>query len=160
MADAVHADSHVPCSLATPAAVSAAQGVVSAIEQCDDEVASLTRDANPTEMDRLETQLATLDGAQHGENADRHELRALVVHQLELLRRMSTRAESLAHRRAHLFHLLRGLWAQLCLTRTTSPSGMHPEGHAVDNLRALCAEIDGEIGGRGATAVTPSAPLR
>ena len=125
--------------------IGAAQGLVSAIERCDGEAASLTRDANPAELDRLESQLAMLEASHHGENEDRSELRALVLHQLELVRRMNARAGVLSHRRAHLFHLLRGLWAQLCLTRNTAEAGTQSGGHATGKLRALCAEIADEI---------------
>lgn len=102
------------------------------------------RSASTTELDRLESQLAALHASPHPETDDQRELRALVEHQLEVVRRMHARADALAHRRARLLHLLRGLWAQVCLFRSESSTALTP-APAVHRLRALCVEIAEEI---------------
>jgi serine/threonine protein kinase len=122
-----------------------ARRLVAAITQCDQERASLGRDASMADMDRLEAQLAGLRASPVPETADRRELRELVEHQLSVMRRMHTHAEAQSHRRSHLFHLLRGLWAQLCLVRNGDSAGP-----AVDRLWALCAEASAEIDTRSA----------
>jgi serine/threonine-protein kinase len=122
-----------------------AQRLVAAMEQCDREIARVVHDAGPAELDRLESQLAGLEVVTSEENADRRELGRLVRHQLELMRRMHAGGEALSHRRAHLFYLMRGLWAQLSLVRNVASSGPGAETRALDRLRALCAEIVAEI---------------
>ncbi|HUQ82868.1 MAG TPA: serine/threonine-protein kinase [Gemmatimonadaceae bacterium] len=116
-------------------AVRAARELGVAVDVCDRELAVLARDASPAEVQRLESQLSALEPASSVEASDRRELRGLVVHQLEVVRRMHARSESVGHRRAHLLHLMRGLWAQLSLARSA------PSAAANDRLRALCAEI-------------------
>ena len=129
----------LPAGLADVGAESArvAQRLASAIEQSDREVASLMRDASSAEIGRLETQLGALHASPAADGGDTRELRELVLHQLELVRRMHSRAEALSHRRADLFRLMRGLWAQLCLVRNAEPAAA---ARAIDRLRALCAE--------------------
>jgi hypothetical protein len=122
-----------------------AQRLVTAIEQCDREIALLTRDAGPAELDRLEAQLAALSTASHDESTDRRDLRQLVGHQLEVLRRMNARGETLSHRRAHLLHLMRGLWAQLCVVRNAPSDAPAAASRDMERLRALCSEIAEEV---------------
>ena len=125
--------------------VSVADRLNAEIDACDAEARSLTRDAGPAEIDRLTAQLASMQSSPGAENADRRALRALVEHQLDVVRRLHQRHELVAQRRAHLFHLLRGLWSQLCLWRTaidTDPAG---ELRLRDQLVALCAEIGHEV---------------
>ncbi len=121
-----------------------ARRLAEAIAQCDQEAASLVRSASTAELDRLESQLAALHASPHPETDDQRELRALVEHQLEVVRRMHARADALAHRRAHLLHLLRGLWAQVCLFRREASTAL-TTAPAVHRLRALCVEIAEEI---------------
>lgn len=119
--------------------------VFAAIEQCDQELGALTRDAGPAEIDRLTAQLASFQAVPGGESSDRQALRALVEHQLELVRRMHQRHERVSERRAHLFYLMRGLWAQLCLWRNAldgEPAGVI---RSRNQVRRLCAEIDREV---------------
>jgi len=118
-----------------------AQRLVTAIEQCDSEVSLLARDAGSAELDRLEAQLAALQPASDDESADRRDLRQLLKHQLEVMRRMHARSETLSHRRAHLLHLMRGLWSQLCVVRAAASAGAAGAARDVARLGALCAEI-------------------
>ena len=125
-------------------AARAASGLVDAMDSCDRDIAAIRRDASAAELDRLESQLAMLQPPE-SESTERRELRELVVHQLELVRRMHARGEALTHRRAHLFHLMRGLWSQLCSVRSMEPTDQGAPGLAMDRLRALCTEIAAEI---------------
>jgi serine/threonine-protein kinase len=129
-----------------------AQRLVEAIDACDREVARVVPDAGPAELDRLESQLAALQPASPDESADRRDLRQLIERQLDVVRRMHAHGETLSHQRAHLLHLIRGLWAQLCLVRNVASSGPVPTARATERLRALCAEIGEEI----EAAVMPS----
>ena len=133
-------------------AARAAQRLLVTVEQCDREIASLARDANPAELDRLESQLAALQSSPQADGGERTELRQLVFHQLGLVRRMHARRDALSQRRAHLFHLMRGLWAQLCLVRTVEAAGPGSGTDAIERLRALCAEIITELESTGGGA--------
>ena len=130
-------------------ALRVARRLASAVEQCDREIASLQHDASAAEIDRLEARLAALDASPTQDGSDAGDLRDLVTHQLNLVRRMHARGEGLSHRRAKLLHLMRGLWAQLCVMRNAEP-GSPMRGQ--DRLRALCTEISEEL------AVRPNAP--
>jgi serine/threonine-protein kinase len=144
-----------------------AQRLVSAIEQCDREIAQLARDAGPAELDRLESQLSALRAESGEENTDRRELREVIQRQLEVMRRMHGRGEALSHRRTHLLHLTRGLWAQLCLVRNAASAAPQAAAHDAERLRALCAEIVEEIeaprsarDGAGDPAPAQAGPIR
>jgi hypothetical protein len=126
-------------------AAQAARRLMVAMEQCETEIAALSRDASAAELDRLESQLAALQPPPGAPTDDRRELRALVRQQLELVRRMHARCEALSHRRAHLFHLMRGLWAQLSLVRDGVTAGPEVAARVTDRLRAVCAEIAQEV---------------
>jgi hypothetical protein len=135
--------------------------LVTAIEQCDREIASIGRDAGSAELDRLESQLAALHVLSPDESADRHDLRQLVQNQLQLMRRMHARGEALSHQRAHQLHLMRGLWAQLCLVRSAMSAGPAAATRDIERLRALCEEIADAIAtptaraDRGAASLSP-----
>ena len=111
------------------------------IERCDRDAAAFARDASPREVERLTVQLSILDESPDRDTADRRELRELVAHQLEVVRRMQTRREGAEQRSAHLFYLLRGLWAQLCVLRNASVSGPAAVARQSDHVRELCSEM-------------------
>ncbi len=121
----------------------AASSLLAAIDECDRQLASLARDASAPELDRLTTQLAALDQAFPLESDERRELRDLVRHQLEVVRRMRGRYELVSAQRARLFDLMRGLWSQLSLVRDAGGSAMTP--HLCARVRALCAEIADQL---------------
>ena len=116
--------------------------VCSEIERCDRDGASFARDASPREIERLTVQLSVLDESPDRDGADRRELRDLVSHQLDVIRRMQTRREVAEQRSAHLFYLLRGLWAQLCVLRNVSASGPAAVARQSDHVRELCSEMN------------------
>lgn len=96
----------------------------------------------PQEIERLTLQLSALDESPDRDGTERGELRELVRHQLDVVRRMQGRYELAAQRSGHLFYLLRGLWAQLCLLRNVTVGGPVAIARQGDQVRALCAEID------------------
>jgi serine/threonine-protein kinase len=118
-----------------------ARRLLRAIEDCDRQLASLERDASTTELDRLSAQLGALDHDSAGQSTERRELRELVRHQLDVVRRMRDRHALVARRRAHLFDLIRGLWTQLSLMRADPGS----PADACGRVRALCAEIAEQV---------------
>jgi tRNA A-37 threonylcarbamoyl transferase component Bud32 len=125
------------------AATRVARRLLGAIEECDRQLASLARDASAAELDRLTAQLDALGDPSSREYDERHELRELVRHQLDLVRRMRGRHELLSDHRARLFDLMRGLWMQLSLVRDAAGSGTTPQ--LCTRARALCAEIADQL---------------
>jgi serine/threonine-protein kinase len=121
-----------------------AHRLLSAIEACSLESAALARDANAAELDRLEAQVSALESDATGGGNERHELVALVRRQLELVRGMRVRAELVAQRRARLFALMRGLWAQLRVVSSLAPE--RPDRAAeFERLFGLREEIETEL---------------
>jgi hypothetical protein len=124
-----------------------AHALLSAIQECDAEVARLSCDASVGELDRLAAQLGAFD-ADGAAGAERRELRDLLERQLALLRRMRVRCEAVSQERARLFSLLRGLWQQLsiahdsALERTTTSSAAFDRVHGV--LDQIALEMRGQ----------------
>ncbi len=118
----------------------AADDALRAIDELDRELASISRDASPDEANRLASQLDSLGETVSGHADDRAELRELVKHQLELVRRLQARREVLQADRAHLLDLLRTLWT---LVRAEADTGSRDEA-TLERLIAICVEIRGE----------------
>ena len=125
-----------------PMTCTVAERLCREIERCDRDGASFRRDANPREVERLTLHLSALDESPDEDSAERRELRDLLRHQLDVVRRMQGRQEVASQRSAHLFYLLRGLWAQLCLLRNVSTGGPVAVARQADRVRSLCAEIE------------------
>ena len=70
---------------------------------------------------------------------------------------MQAHREVAEQRSAHLFYLLRGLWAQLCVLQSVSLSGPAAVARQSDHIREICSEmgraLDSDSG--VAIAVTP-----
>jgi hypothetical protein len=126
-------------------AVAMADRVLRAIEERDQQLVSLARDASAADADRLAAQLTALGDASPGESQERRELRQLVRHQLEVVRRMRGRYESFSQQRSHLFDMLRGLWTQLCVACDPPGGARDITDQSADRLRAICAEIAEEL---------------
>lgn len=118
-------------------ALATAEGVLQAIELRDNELARLSRDAGPSEADRLGAQLDALRSEDAGDTRERAELRQLVQHQLDIVRRMQNRRELVMRERASLVDLLRNLWTLVCATGESHDR----DSGASERLRALCTEI-------------------
>jgi serine/threonine-protein kinase len=121
-----------------------AENVLKAIDKLDAELAQLTRDAGPGEANRLSTQLESLEARGAIDTQERVELRDLVRHQLELVRRLQSRREVVLQQRAHLVDLLRELWSVL---RDIGESRDGNPG-AAGRLDELCARMDRELRGK------------
>jgi hypothetical protein len=124
------------------AALETAERLLSAINHRDAELATLSRDAGPDEERRLVSQLDALDTRGTGDTAERIELRELVQHQLDIIRRMQGRREVILTERAHFTDLFRALWA---LVRAAGDT-MDDQSRVIDRLHALCTEIRTEVG--------------
>ena len=135
----------VPNEPAATNAAELARRLHAAIARAEHDGAALGRDASAAELDRLAAQLASLE--EGADSDERRELRALVRHQLDLVRRMHERAELRSRERTQLFGMLRGLWTQLCTVHDSHPSAATD---ARARLDALCAEIS--------TALAPPEP--
>ena len=118
-------------------ATAAAEGVLKAIDRCDSELVELARDAGPEEANRLSTQLEALESEGAGDTNERHELRDLVRHQLDLVRRMQGRREIVQRQRSHFVDLLKALWSAIRDVGESRDGG--PDGS--QRVDALCAEI-------------------
>jgi serine/threonine protein kinase len=114
-------------------AIAAARNTAARIKALDTDLAQLTRDANPAEIDRLSAHLASFGEAAHG-NPDRRELHDVMARQLELVRKLRARHEEIARERARLMDLLRALWAR---TRDAR------EGGDSSRVAATIAELRG-----------------
>jgi hypothetical protein len=115
----------------------AAESVLKAIDKCDSELAELARDAGPDEANRLSTQLEALESGGAGDTQERNELRDLVRHQLDLVRRMQGRREIVQRQRSHFVDLLKALWGAIREAGESRDGG--PDG--VQRIDALCGEI-------------------
>ncbi len=114
-------------------ALAVARRLVSAIDANDREILALEHVATAGEVDRLAAQLAALEAAPH------NELTTLVRRQLDVVRQMRDRIETLSQERARRLGYLHGVWMQL---REIQANGVSPDRHAADRIRALIAEID------------------
>jgi hypothetical protein len=142
------------------AAATMADRILRAIEQCDSELRSLANDANAKEVDRLAAQLGALGDASAIESRERRELRELVRHQLEVVRRMRGRHEMVWQQRAHLFDMLRGLWTQLCAACDAVSVSTEARNQGLERARALCAEIAAELDRSPSGLAAPDSPVQ
>ena len=137
---------HVPHGPSDPGvrAGAIAEKVLNSIDKLDAELADLSRDAGPGEANRLSTQLESLEARGAIDTRERVELRDLVRHQLDLVRRLQSRREVVLQQRAHLVNLLRELWSVL------REVGESHEGNprVLSRLDELCARIDRELNSR------------
>ena len=133
-----------------------AERLLAEIERCDKELGAFARDAGPAEVDRLSVQLGALGEPSVVDSNEHRELRELVQHQLRLVHRMQARRELISQRRAHLFHLMRGLWTKLGVLQNTvdDQSGRAPA--AMDEVLAACAEVEAEIEVAGTSVPDPT----
>ena len=121
-------------------AATAAESVLKLIDVLESELTELARDAGPGEVNRLSTQLEQLEGRATGDTRERVELRELVRHQLEVVRRLQGRREVVVRERDHLVDLLKTLW-NVVSDVAEAPDSMP---HRVD---VLCAKIELELEG-------------
>jgi serine/threonine-protein kinase len=118
---------------------SAATRVAAAVDACDDERAWLETHASPVAIDRLSAQLGALRSATTT-IPEAEELTQLLQRELELVRRMQVRMESLAQRRVQLLQVLRGLWRHLSIVREAGDETREVPPGTLADLHSLCLE--------------------
>jgi hypothetical protein len=137
-------------------AVSAARQLVSSIDALDKEIAMLARDADSSEVSRLEQRLSAL--ADHVMDSDEQQMRVLLEGQLELLRRLSSRLDGATAHRAHCIGMLRTLALYLANLRAQTAEESLESEEVTTHIRALCAAIEqhgGAIAAEKPPAIAP-----
>jgi hypothetical protein len=122
-------------------AAEAARRLVALLDRCDGELRTLSLGSGAGETDRITAQLAALESVAHAD-AETRELAELLRAQLGLVHRMRMRCEMVSSRRAHLLHLLHGLW-----TRLAALGGLAfaAEREELARLDAVRGEIEVEL---------------
>jgi hypothetical protein len=137
-----------------------ASGTVSlllhAVEERDRELESLGHDASTQEVERLSARLAALGEVMPDERSERQELRDLLRHQLDLVRRMRVRYNLQTQRRAQLVDQLRLVWTLLCAACDACADGSAACSGQVERVRMLCASITDELEDRPLTVTRES----
>jgi hypothetical protein len=128
----------------TDQAAVAARDAANEIETLDREIAALSAEANPAEVARLQERLGALP-------AD-SSLRPLLSSQLDLLKSLTARIDSLAQRRTRVGDLLRTLWLQLANLRALKTADDPEASEVTGRIRALCGSVAAEISAEHETA--------
>ena len=102
-------------------AVENAKHYVADIAICDAHVATLSRDASVSEVERLTARLLELEMKVGGDDMAHGELTALVRRELDLVREMRAKCEAIAQQRTELFKALRALWGALSRASAGEP---------------------------------------
>jgi serine/threonine-protein kinase len=113
------------------------------IDVHDREMAALERDASQQEVERLTARLSSLNA--ESATPARRELLDLVRRELDVVRELRVACEIVSQRRAHLYALMRGVWAQVTMVRDqagTAASSAHP---AIVRLAGLVDEVMREL---------------
>jgi hypothetical protein len=133
-------------SLAGPAralgseAINAARQLLASIQALDSEIATLARDGDPAEVARIEQKLGALSAVEP--DPDEQEMRGLLKSQLELVRRLGSRLEVAAERRAQLIDTLKTLWLQVANLRAQTAEESLEGREVTDRIHRLCAAIE------------------
>jgi hypothetical protein len=117
--------------------------LVAHLDRCDGELRALSLGSGVSETDRIVAQLEVLESAGHADDETRR-LAELLRAQLEIVRRMRVRGETLSARRAQLLLLLNGLWSRIAALRAgnLAPAA---ERAALAGLDAMREEIEAEL---------------
>jgi hypothetical protein len=122
-------------------AAAAAHQVVEALDSCDTELRAVSMAGGMGQSDRIAAQIATLESTK-AEGDEMRDLLQLLRAQLDLVQRMQVRCELLSSRRAHLLHLLHGMWTHLAALQDVAPDA---RVEAVSRLDAVRREIEMEL---------------
>ena len=136
-------------------AVSAARQLVSSIDALDKEIAMLARDADATEVSRLEQRISVL--AEHAVDSDEQQMRMLLESQLELLRRLNSRLEGATAHRAHCVGMLRTLALYIANLRAQTAEESLEGEEVTAHIRALCDAIEQHGGSLEVEKAAPNA---
>jgi len=126
--------------------------LMDSIHAVEREIQRLSRDADPSEIAKLEQKLQALGDPVAGEPDEERELRALTQTQLELTRRLAGRLYPAKDRHAKLVGLLKTLWLQIENLRAQSAREAFDSGEVSGKIRALCDEIEGYVAATEETA--------
>jgi len=124
-------------------AAAAARRLIVLLVQCDSELRTLSLGSGMTETDRIVAQLGALESAGHADDETRR-LAELLRAQLEIVRRMRVRGETLSARRAQLLLLLSGMWSRV---EAFAAGSLTPaaERAAMARLDTVREEIEAEL---------------
>jgi len=114
-------------------AAEAARGLATAIVRSDEELAQLSRDADPTEQTRIKTSLA---------RTNEPEMRELLERQLQLLGELEQRQVDARARRERLVLQLRTLSLHLAALRAQSAMDSAAAAEITGRIHAICRGID------------------
>jgi hypothetical protein len=124
-------------------AADAARRLIAMLAQCASELRTLSLGSGMAETDRIVAQLGALESAGHADD-ETGRLAELLRAQLEIVRRMRVRGETLSARRAQQLLLLSGLWSRV---EALAAGSLTPaaERAAVARLDAVREEIEAEL---------------
>jgi hypothetical protein len=138
-----------PAREAGTEAVVSARRLVTSLEEIDREIEGFDRDADVTELQRLEQRIAALGDASPGEPESHRQMRTLLTSQRDLVGSLLTQREAAQARRARLLRTVETLWRRLDELRAT------PTVSAVEitsEVRALCESAAREVSTETLTA--------
>ncbi len=121
---------------------SAARSIRASIAALDQETTALARDTDPQEAARLEGKLSALGPPSPEDPPDRKEMRDLLARQLSLIRKLLARLEASRRDRAEHIEMLQSLWRRLASLADGPAWDSGSSSRAVEQVRALCAEIE------------------
>jgi len=126
-------------------AAEAARQLLGTVAALDAELAKLAQDADPQELEAVETKLRALGPEAADEGEMRREKRALLIHQRALLRRLDERVKELTERRSRLADLMRTMWLQLANLRAEAAHDTLAVTEISGRIKALSTEIDAHV---------------
>ena len=124
-------------------AADASRRLIALMDRCDGELRMLSLGSGMAETDRIVAQLGALESAGHADDETRR-LADLLRTQLEIVRRMRVRCETLSARRAQLLLLLNGMWTRIAAlgAGTLAPAAERAELARLDAVRE---EVEAEL---------------
>ena len=131
----------------------AARALATAIDVLDGEIASLSRNLDRAEVERLESRLSALGAESGAEPSGQREMRQLYSSQLDLLKRLARQTDELSQQRARNMELLRTLWRQILALRAERAS----EAVQMQELTARVRHIVDKVA-RGTTPSSATLP--
>ena len=139
-------------------AADAGRQLMDSIQAVEKEIQRLSRDADPSEIAKLEQKLQALGDPKAGEPNEERQLRELTQTQLELTRRLAERLHTAKERHTKLVGLFKTLWLQNANLRAQSAREAFDSGEVSGKIRALRDEIEGYVAATEETArmLTPS----
>ena len=126
-------------------AADAARQLLGTLAALDAELAKLAQDADPQELEAVETKLRALGPEAADEGEARRQKRALLAGQRDLLRQLDRRLAEVTGRRARLVDLLRTMWLQVAALRAEAAHDTLAVTEISGRIKALCTEIDAHV---------------